>query len=107
MMNPAHFRRIVSAGLLVAALLSPQSTVQAAIVGPYMADSNTLHLWHLDGAVPIPDAVSANGTNLMTLANGATLDASSYSAAFGTCLNALDGGQNGVAATDKDAYLAA
>src|SRR6185369_6145735 len=107
-MTTRQSRKIISAGRLVVALLSTQLSAPGAIVGPYTADANTLHLWHLDAStVPVPDAVATGGTNLMTLGNGATLGANSYSASFGTCLNSLDGGQNGVAATDKDAYLAA
>ena len=96
------------AGLLAVAWLFTQLAAQAVIVGPYTADANTLHLWHMDAsAVPVPDAVSTGSTNLMKLANGALLGASSYSTAFGTALNTADGGQDGIAAADKDAYLAA
>ena len=58
--------KIIVAGLFAAALLFTQLTAQASIVGPYTADANTLHLWHMDAsAVPVPDAVATGGTNLV------------------------------------------
>ena len=97
---------LIVAGLFAAALLLTQLTAQAAIVGPYTADGNTLHLWHMDSAVPVLDAVVTGGTNLVKLSGGAILGTNSYSG-FGTALNTLDGGQNGTAATSLDAYLTA
>ena len=59
----------------------------ALIVGPYTADANTLHLWHMDAsAAPVPDAVVSGGVNLAGLLNGATLNNASYSG-FGSALN--------------------
>ena len=99
---------IALAGLFAAALLLIQVNAQAAIVGPYTADANTLHLWHMDAsATPVPDEVATSGTNLVKLLLGATLSAPAYSAAFGTALSTLDGGQDNIAATAKDAYLTA
>jgi len=50
----------------------------ADIVGPYSLDTNTLHLWHVDeSAVPGVDS-APNGTNLLVLADGATLNNGSY-----------------------------
>ena len=99
--------KIIVAGLFAAALLFTQLTAQAVIVGPYNADANTLHLWHMDtNTVPVPDEVATGGTNLVKMANGATLGTNSYTG-FGTALNTLDGGQDGVLATNKDAYLTA
>jgi len=57
-------------------------------------------------AVPVPDAVATGGTNLVKLGNGATLGTNSYPG-FGNALNTIDGGQDGVLATNKDAYLTA
>ena len=95
------------AGVFAAAFLLTQPTAQALIVGPYIPDANTLHLWHMDAsAVPIPDDVVVGGTNLVKLASGATLGANSYTG-FGTALNTLDGGQNATTQAGKDAYLAA
>jgi alpha-galactosidase len=99
--------KIVIAGLFAAAWLFTQLTTQASLVGPYTADSNTLHLWHMDAsAVPIPDAVATGGINLVNLANGATLGANSYPG-FGSALNTVDGGQNGITTANRDAFLAA
>ena len=96
------------AGLFAAALLLTQLTAQAGIAGPYTADANTLHLWHMDAsAVPVPDEVVTGGTNLVKLLLGATLSAPAYSAAFGTALSTLDGGQDNTAGNAKDAYLTA
>lgn len=88
------------AGLVITALAA-----QAAIVGPYLLDAKTLHLWHLNEAsAPALDAV-AGGNNLTGLLNGATLGNSSFSL-FGNALNTVDGGQNGIAAGMRDAMLA-
>ena len=99
--------KIIAARFIAAAVLSGQLVAQAAIVGPYTADGNTLHLWHMDaGAVPVPDAVASGAVNLATLANGATLGNASFTG-FTSALNTLDGGQGATAAGNKDAYLAA
>ena len=89
----------IVAGLCAAAWLFTQLAAQAVIVGPYTADAYTLHLYHMD-ANPVPDAVVTGGTNLVKLLGGAALGVASYSG-FGTALNTLDGGQNGVAAQIK------
>ncbi len=75
----------------------------AALV-PYTVDSATLHLWHLDEtAVPCVDS-APGGTNLTSLANGATLGAANVSfPGFGNCLNTFDGGPSST--TQKDALL--
>ena len=80
------------AGLFAAALLLTQFTAQAGIAGPYTADANTLHLWHMDTDVPVLDAVVTGGTNIVALGGDATLTNSS-APGFGTALNTLDGGQ--------------
>src|SRR5664279_3129966 len=91
---------------LLAVALSLYTSANAVIIGPYSPDSNTLHLWHMDtNAVPVVDSVSG-GKNLTGMANGATLTNASYSG-FGTALSTFDTGQDGIAATDKDAYLSA
>jgi hypothetical protein len=55
---------------------------KANIVGPYTADVNTLHLWHMDqSTVPVLDSVSSGGTNFTVLTNGATLGNASFQAA--------------------------
>lgn len=94
-------------GNLTAVLaLSLCTSANATIIGPYSPDSNTLHLWHMDtNAVPVVDSVSG-GKNLTGMANDATLGNASYSD-FGTALSTFDGGQDGIAATNKDAYLSA
>ena len=71
--------------------------VHAFIVGPYTANSDTLHLWHLDeAAVPAVDS-AASGINLSFLNTGATLGGASFTG-FGNALN------TGVGTTN--AYLA-
>lgn len=83
--------------MLTAAKPSPALT-------PYSADVNTLQLWHLDeNATPCTNAL-AGGTNLTSLANGATLNNPSFSG-FGTALSTFDGGQSST--TQKDALLSA
>src|SRR5262245_20441252 len=73
------------------------TAVQAAIVGPYAVDSNTMHLWHLDEATtPAADQAHYNYSGTFTikpdsnqplnaLFGGATLNNASYSG-FGTAL---------------------
>jgi autotransporter-associated beta strand protein len=64
----------------------------ADIVGPYTADVNTLHLWHMDQiAVPVLDSVSTGGTNLTSLQNLATLGNASFPG-FGSALSAYGQG---------------
>lgn len=90
---------------LSAAAMCFQFGAYGAILGPYTSDVNTLHLWHMDTAAPVLDAV-AGGLNLTALANGATLTTASFPG-FGTALNTVDAGQGGGnTATNIDAYLA-
>jgi hypothetical protein len=59
------------------------------IAGPYSADADTLHLWHLDEVgMPCLDSATSSNLNLSGLLNGATLANTSY-LGFGTCLNTL------------------
>src|SRR3954463_13437861 len=82
------------AGFSAAALLLSQPSVRATIVGPYTADANTLHLWHMDASVvPVLDAVASGGTNLVGLQNAATLANASYPG-FGSALNTVGSGQD-------------
>jgi autotransporter-associated beta strand protein len=91
------------AGLFAAATLCLQLSAHAVIVGPYTADANTLHLWHLDdSAAPAIDAVSnPPGTNCINLANGATLGNTS-GLGFGT---ALSTGQDDSATAVRSQFL--
>lgn len=94
----------LSAILALAAAASIVPLARAAIGGPYTPDANTLHLYHLDeGAVPSPDA-AAGGNNLQGLLNGATLGNPSFTG-FGNAVNTLDGGQDLIAAANKDAAI--
>ena len=89
------------AGLCAAAMFFAGPNARASIVGPYTADANTLHLWHLDEtATPCIDSVASGGTNLVTLANGATLGNAAY-AGFTNALNTTSTGLG------KNAVLAA
>src|SRR6185369_1284770 len=84
---------------LLAATLLPFGAT-AEIIGPYTPDANTLHLWHLDeSATPAIDFTLAGGTNCVGLLNGATLGSASF-AGFGSALNTIDGGQDGITARD-------
>jgi autotransporter-associated beta strand protein len=97
--NP--LKKLFNLGLLTGAFAMAAS-VQAAIVGPYSPDANTLHLWHMDQATaPVIDS-AAGGTNLAGLFNGATLGNASFTG-FGNSLNTIDGGQDGTA--NRDALL--
>ncbi len=67
--------------------------VHAIIVGPYTADTNTLHLWHLDEpAVPAADSADG-GTNLTALHGSASLGNASFTG-FGNCLSTAGSGQS-------------
>ena len=80
-------------------------TASALIVGPYPPDAQTLHLWHLDETtVPCVDSAPSGGTNMAALGGGATLGNASF-LGFGTALSTVDGGQNDIIATNRDAYL--
>ena len=82
----------------------PSGNLSAAITGPYTADANTLHLWHMDGAAtPVPDSGSVS-VPLNALANGATLGNPSFSG-FGNAVNTFDGG-TAATGTGTDAYIA-
>ena len=99
-----RFAHRLATTLSAAALLLPLAA-RAVLVGPYTADSSTLHLWHMDStAAPVPDAVSTGGTNLVGLLNGALLTNASF-AGFGYALNTIDGGADGIATTNRDALL--
>ncbi|HWI57080.1 MAG TPA: hypothetical protein VNZ22_07625, partial [Bacillota bacterium] len=90
-------------GLLGAALCGVQLSAHAILVGPYTPDAFTLHLWHFDeSSTPVVDYAPTGGTNLTSVANGATLGTASF-AGFGSALNTYDGGPNGTNAVDKDA----
>ena len=105
-MTPRLSTQTVIAGLSAAAILLASACANAAIVGSYTPDANTLHLYHLDeAAAPSPDAASG-GTNLVGLLFGATLGNVSYNG-FASALNTLDGGQDVIAAANKDACLTA
>jgi len=94
-----------SAGFAFVATLALAMNSRAALA-PYTVDANTLHLWHLDeSATPCIDAV-VGGTNLTSLAGGATLSNPSFPG-FGTALNTIDGGQTATSASGKNALLSA
>src|ERR1019366_2870312 len=79
--------------LVFAAAFSTCCCVHAFIVGPYTADTNTLHLWHLDEtAVPAID-LAAGGTNLIALRGSASLGNASFTG-FGNCLSTAGSGQS-------------
>lgn len=92
---------------LLVALTATLATITASalIVGPYPPDAQTLHLWHLDETtVPCVDSATSGGTNMAALGGSATLGNASFTG-FGTALSTVDGGQNDIIATNRDAYL--
>ena len=103
-----HLLRCLPFALAFSAALLAPLLGRAAITGPYATDAQTLHLWHLDedGSAGAQDAVSTGAFDLPVLGSGATLGNPSFPG-FSGALSTIDGGQNGIAATDKDAYLAA
>jgi hypothetical protein len=90
-------RSAASLGTLALCLLTGHSA-QAALVGPYAVDANTMHLWHLDdGQAPAADAAHYNYAGTFTtkpdanqplnaLFGGASLGAASL-AGYGSALN--------------------
>jgi autotransporter-associated beta strand protein len=103
MKTASRFFRCRTHSIICGAVLFIASRTGAAIVGPYTADANTLHLWHLDElAAPALDAVgNPPGTNCINLANTAALGSNSY-AGFGT---ALFTGQNDSATATRSQFL--
>jgi hypothetical protein len=80
---------IITAGITIALLAG---SGQGVVSGPYVADPNTLHLYHFDGDAE--DAVSGGSVNLI-LAYGATVTESSYADPnFGSALNTYEGTSN-------------
>lgn len=98
----SHFTRITkfhqAFTFLVALTLwggwSLVNSAEAVIVGPYSADADTLHLWHLDEAHPGPATPASGVSGSFNLAplNGATPGASAFPG-FGTSAN-TSGGAN-------------
>ena len=85
--------------LTLIVIFSIASSSQAAIIGPYSVDANTLHLWHLnDSAVPIQDASGvATPINLASLGGGTgqSLGATSF-AGFGTAYSGVATAETGI-----------
>jgi hypothetical protein len=77
-----------------------------ATLRPYIADADTLHLWHMnEQTVPVID-LGSDSLHLTALRNGATLGNVSYRG-FGTALSTFDGGPEATTDAAHDAYLAA
>ena len=71
------------------------AAVDAAIVGPYTVDGDTLQLWHMDdgtGATTAANAVPAGAgvINMQGVLNGATLGSTAVSG-FGTSIDVAAG----------------
>lgn len=64
---------------LTAAAITMVSTTQAAIVGPYIADGNTLHLWQFDEASDATSASDSAGSVALLSGNNATFGNASFS----------------------------
>ena len=101
----AAFRKAgIPAVVIGLTLLFQAGFSHATIVGPYVPDAETLHLWHMnEQAVPVID-VGSDGTHLNALRNGATLGNESYKG-FGTALSTYDGGPGANTDAGRDAYL--
>lgn len=99
-MNSFQPKSILTAAI---ALLLVAGMTQAAIVGPYTPDSDTLHLWHFDEANPgpaQPDAGLVSSFNLTpddgkSPGSPATLGNPAFSLDFGTSGNASAGQGSG------------
>ena len=108
--NFAQIHPIAIVGVVIAHLLLGGRAAKAEILGPYVPDETTLHLWHMDeSAVPIIDAVT-NGLDLTALDNGATLGNESYLGpkGFGTALCTYTGNPSvEPGSAGQDAYLSA
>jgi hypothetical protein len=87
----------------VALVTFASHSAHADISGPYTADANTLHLWHLDETT-VP-ATGSSALSLTALGGGATLGNASFSG-FGTALSTFDSGPNVATGANTDAYLA-
>ena len=86
-------------------LLATSGQTQANILGPYLPDVDTLHLWHMnEQVVPVID-VGPDGVHLSALRNGATLGNVSFRG-FGTALSTYDAGPDATTDIGRDAYLA-
>jgi hypothetical protein len=78
-------KKVIFRGIVSASVLCYAVSAQATVIGPYTADANTLHLWHMDesGTGPAAPAAGVTGSFNLTAANGATLGSPGY-AGFGT-----------------------
>jgi hypothetical protein len=88
-MKKTLMRRNWSAAVLGAAAMTlAAGGARAAITGPYTADANTLHLYHLDEVAGSTSAADSSSTpqTMNGVLNGATLGNSSF-AGFGTSLD--------------------
>lgn len=89
--------------LLPCAVVLSSATAHAAITGPYTADGDTLHLWHLDEADPGPAVPAAGVTGSFNLTpdagkspgSPATLGNTSF-AGFGTSADTSAGQGSGM-----------
>lgn len=86
-----HCSRFFSAGvksfLLAVAVHLAGQPADAAVLRPYAAEVNTLHLWHFDEpAVPVGDD-AFGGTNLNYLIGGAMLGNASATNSFTNCIS--------------------
>src|ERR1035437_2952841 len=66
---------------------------RAFIVGPYTADTNTVHLWHLDETAVLVLDSAYGGTNLTAIHGSASLGNASITG-FGNCLSTAGSGQS-------------
>jgi len=89
---------------LVVLTLSVRFESRAGLTAPYINDSSTLQLWHMnDAATPVTTSATG-GQNLNALVNGASLNNASF-LGFGTALSTFDGGESNNVGTAKDAAL--
>ena len=92
-------QRLAGICLMASGVLAMTCASQAAIIGPYTVDANTLHLWHInDSGLPVTDAPTV-GTpiDLLSLGSGSggALGATSYPG-FGTAYNEAQVHETGI-----------
>jgi hypothetical protein len=99
-------KAIISSLIRCAALVAFALSIhhaKAAVTGPYTADANTLHLWHLDELTAPAANSGLTSLPLAALQGGATLGNPGYGG-FGMALNTAEADPSGA---DRNAILAA
>ncbi|MCE5326864.1 MAG: LamG domain-containing protein [Planctomycetaceae bacterium] len=85
--------KIVMTLIAAAVMAALTSSAGAAVLGPYTADANTLHLYHFNETSIASFADSGSGTAVSLTSNKGTAGVSAYSG-FGTAFDIETGGVN-------------